>query len=201
MLPLGLIDPTTVEWEPLPDSEEYEIFQNVITSYGKFNEDDIVVTGVQVVKCKPTYMKKGFLWFADTSKTINAKCASLKMIGRKINFREGTLSSDEVTKTLVSDGDEVGIFESKKDTEVIQEDKLIKLIENMTHSGGLALEDPPDFFWNNRFDEDDVTLDAPVYAINLLSDSFYGGSFSFENDFFCFKLYLKSLDYGSFLTS
>lgn len=116
---------------------------------------------------------------------MDAEVACLKMIGRKFDFKKGIIDdSVEMTKVLVSNDEHLSYIYANESV-VIQENKLL-----------YCYDDSKKLMCEIYFMESDVSLGAPVHAINLMNYNTPRTLYDWGYEKFFLKLYVKSFFYS-----
>lgn len=161
-MPLGLIDQSTVAWQPLPDDENnYFETEHITLSYHSFDDSNAVVTGVQLTRTDVVTGK--FLWF-----DVHGNIPCMTMFGRKIKFENGSIGADEVSRTHISAGaklDSLSIGGTANGTTVQNVDRHIFI------KPGLFLA-----YGSPDFDQTEVSLATPISSVGLMFHKDSSGS-------------------------
>ena len=185
LLPFGLIDQETLEWEPLPTTNSFTLVNFLSTGCKNFSELNIVITGAMVIEKIMKRISQGFIWNQEALH----KVVTLQIIGRRFHFETGELYGDELTLDLV---EENAVTDFTSDT-MVKEAVAISSVQKHQRS---FLK--PEFCFAD-FSSSTVTSLFPVAAINIMSNRYEETNFFRTEivDHFC--LYLKSLDYKKLL--
>lgn len=173
LLPYGVVDQSTIEWEPLPESESHVEFRNFATCFGSLCAKS-VVTGVKFEHAKVKVPVKAAFFTKIDSATVMV----LRIYGRRFNFFTGTLESQEVSKLLICDDT---LLEFCRGTSTIKQQNTV--MEQLSDGRVIRIG------MKNilQFSSDDVCLGAPLSGINIMR--------YVKHDMYHFKAYVKCLKY------
>jgi hypothetical protein len=181
LLPMGVIDQSTIDWQPLPTDGCCNYYRFDYQSICYDTSRNWAITGLEFVSVKVT---SRFL-FMDFENRV----PSLKLYGRKIDLVGGTLTGPEESSVLIR-ATQMSSLEwykenFKKDAITYGKDMAIGLWRRSSY-GGCAR--------NPEIDKRDVCIGAPISSIGLMHFA--------DEDIRCGRIrpYVKSLNYEQLLS-
>ena len=170
-------------WIELPSSGKFSTFTVLATCYGSFTDPNVALTGVRIFQQSVKNECSLIFGWIKVDETVSVPM--LELIGKRMNYAEGTLENERRTLALIPRDSKVLRLEEKPGVVVIQEDRLApSRCRDANHGINRSC-------YNNKFSEIESSLSAPISAINIMS-------YVKENSRH-YKPYLKSLKYQGIL--